>query len=102
MTSVSASPTGSKSGLSRFDQWCLDQSVSIHTLTGARRHSTPQTQQPGALNTDDLDFLQDVYEAATADIANVDNATMHETVKMLIMYYRASERDKAKLAVVAT
>lgn len=57
--------------------------------------------QAGVLTPDDLDFLQEVYEAATADIARIDDATMHDIVEMLIMYYRAGERNKNKLITVA-
>jgi hypothetical protein len=58
-------------------------------------------EQDGILTSDDLNFLQEIYEAATADIPNTDDATMHEVAKTLIMYYRAGKRDKAKLIGVA-
>jgi hypothetical protein len=58
-------------------------------------------EQDGILTSDDLNFLQEIYGAAAADVSNIDDATMHEAVKTLIMYYRAGERDKAKLIGVA-
>jgi hypothetical protein len=57
--------------------------------------------QNGVLTSDDLAFLQEVYEMAVAGISNVDDATMHEVVGTLIMYYRAGDRDKRRLAALA-
>ncbi|MGN6771927.1 MAG: hypothetical protein ACTHJQ_19085 [Rhizobiaceae bacterium] len=54
-----------------------------------------------ALRSDDLDFLQEVYEAAAANASSIDDAAMHDVVKTLIMYYRAGERDKGRLTAVA-
>lgn len=54
-----------------------------------------------ALTSDDLDFLQEVYEAATAGVSSIDDAAMHDVVKTLIMYYQAGERDKDSLTAVA-
>jgi hypothetical protein len=58
-------------------------------------------EQDGVLTSDDLNFLQEVYDAAAAGVSNIDDGTMHEVVKTLIMYYRAGERDKDKLIAVA-
>jgi len=57
--------------------------------------------QDGVLTNDDLDFLQGVYDAAAKDLGNIDDATMHHVVNVLILHYRAGERDKAKLIVLA-
>ncbi|MGN6764940.1 MAG: hypothetical protein ACTHJY_07225 [Rhizobiaceae bacterium] len=57
--------------------------------------------QDGALTPEDLDFLQQVYETAAAGISNIDDATMHDVVKVLITYYQAGERDPDKLAGIA-
>lgn len=58
-------------------------------------------EQHGVLTSDDLDFLQDVYEAAVAGVANVDDVTMHEVVSTLITHFVAGERDREKLIAVA-
>jgi hypothetical protein len=57
--------------------------------------------QDGVLTPDDLDFLQEIYDAATADISNVDDGMMHDVVKTLIWYYQAGERDRSKLIGLA-
>ena len=57
--------------------------------------------QDGALTSDDLDFLQGIYDAATVDIANIDDAMMHDVVRTLIWYYQAGERDRDKLIGLA-
>ena len=56
----------------------------------------------GVLTSDDLDFLQQVYEAAAATVLDVDDKTMHDVVQTLIMYYQAGERDRNKLITMAT
>jgi hypothetical protein len=55
----------------------------------------------GVLTSDDLSFLQEVYEAAAAGMSNIDDATMHDVVRTLITYYRAGERDKDRLIALA-
>lgn len=57
--------------------------------------------QDGVLTSDDLDLLQEIYEAATVDISNVDDGMMHHVVNMLIMHYRTGERDREKLIAIA-
>jgi hypothetical protein len=59
-------------------------------------------EQDGVLTSDDLDFLQDVYEAAAVDSANIDDTTMHDVVETLIMHYRTGERDRDKLIALAS
>jgi hypothetical protein len=58
--------------------------------------------QGGVLASDDLDFLQEVYEAAVEGIANVDDATMHEIVSTLIAQYRAGEENREELIAIAS
>ena len=55
----------------------------------------------GVLTSDDLDFLQDVYEAAAADLTAVDDVSMHEVVCELIRYYRAGIRDRHWMIMLA-
>lgn len=57
--------------------------------------------QDGVLTSDDLDFLQDIYDAATAGFMNVDDGMMHQVVKTLIRFYQAGERDRDKLIALA-
>jgi len=57
--------------------------------------------QDSALTPEDLDFLQDIYEAAAVGIVKVDDATMHDAVRSLIQRYRAGERDRDKLVALA-
>jgi hypothetical protein len=57
--------------------------------------------QDGVLTSDDLDFLQEIYDTATADISNVDDGMMHDVVKTLIVHYSAGERDRDKLIDLA-
>jgi hypothetical protein len=57
--------------------------------------------QDCVLTSDDLDFLQDVYDEAVIDIASIDETTMHEVVKTLVSYYRSGVRDRGMLAVIA-
>jgi hypothetical protein len=57
--------------------------------------------QDGVLTPEDLDFLQDIYEAAAAGVVNIDDATMHDAVRKLIQRYRAGERDRDKLVTLA-
>ena len=57
--------------------------------------------QNGVLTSDDLDFLQDVYDTATMGFVNVDDAMMHAIVKRLILHYHAGERDRERLMSVA-
>lgn len=59
-------------------------------------------EQDGVLTPDDLDFLQDVYDAATAGITNIDDGAMHDVVRVLIRHYRSGERDKDRLAALAS
>jgi hypothetical protein len=56
----------------------------------------------GILTSDDLDFLQEVYEAAVEGVANVDDGTMHEIVSTLIRHYRAGAEDREELIAVAS
>jgi hypothetical protein len=55
----------------------------------------------GVLTPDDLDFLQDVYEAATANITVVDDGMMHDVVRSLIRHYQAGARDRHWLIMLA-
>jgi hypothetical protein len=55
----------------------------------------------GVLTSDDLDFLQDIYEAATQGMAFVDDTTMHNIVHSLIRHYRAGARDRHWLIMLA-
>jgi hypothetical protein len=55
----------------------------------------------GVLTSDDLDFLQDIYETATQDMAVVDDATMHNMVRSLIRHYQAGARDRHWLIMLA-
>lgn len=57
--------------------------------------------QDGVLTSDDLDFLQDVYDTATVGFMNIDDRMMHAIVQRLILHYRAGERDKEQLIGVA-
>jgi len=57
--------------------------------------------QDGVLTSDDLDFLQEVYDEATIGIANIDDAMMHDVVSTLIMHYRAGEKDRNELVAIA-
>ncbi|MDN5926828.1 MAG: hypothetical protein L0I29_07125 [Hyphomicrobiales bacterium] len=57
--------------------------------------------QDSVLTPEDLDFLQDIYEAAAAGIVTVDDAAMHDAVRTLIRYYRTGERDRDKLIASA-
>ena len=59
------------------------------------------TTQDGVLTPDDLDFLQQVYETAAATTSDIDDATLHDVVRMLIDYYKAGERDRIKLVAMA-
>ena len=55
----------------------------------------------GALTHDDLNFLQQVYEAAAATVVSVDDHVMHEVVQSLIAHYQMGERDRSKLVALA-
>ena len=55
----------------------------------------------GVLTSEDLDFLQQVYEAAAATVVDVDDRTMHDVVRTLIMHYQAGETDQNKLIIMA-
>jgi hypothetical protein len=57
--------------------------------------------QDGVLTTDDLDFLQGVYDEAATGIANIDDTMMHDVVSTLIMHYRAGEKDRNELIAIA-
>lgn len=57
--------------------------------------------QDGALAPEDLDFLQDIYEAAASGVINIDDAAIHEAVRSLIQRYRAGERDRGTLVALA-
>lgn len=59
-------------------------------------------REDSVLTTDDLDFLQEAYEAAASDVASIDDATMHEIVKAMIEYYRSGVTDKDVLAAIAS
>jgi hypothetical protein len=59
------------------------------------------TTQDGVLTPDDLDFLQQVYETAAATTTDIDDAMLHDVVRMLIDYYKAGERDQIKLVAMA-
>ena len=56
----------------------------------------------GILTSDDLDFLQEVYEATVEGFANVDDTTMHEIVSTLIANYRTGEEDREELIAIAS
>jgi hypothetical protein len=56
----------------------------------------------GILTSADLDFLQEVYEAAVEGAANVDDGKMHEVVSTLIKLYRAGEEDREVLISIAS
>jgi hypothetical protein len=55
----------------------------------------------GALTSDDLNFLQQVYEAAAATVVSVDDDVMHDVVQSLILNYQMGERDREKLVDLA-
>jgi hypothetical protein len=55
----------------------------------------------GALTPDDLNFLQQVYEAAAATVVRVDDHVMHDVVQSLILHYQMGERDREKLVTLA-
>ena len=55
----------------------------------------------GVLTSTDLDVLQEIYDAAAVDVSSVDDATMHDVARTLLMYYRAGERDREKLIGMA-
>jgi hypothetical protein len=55
----------------------------------------------GVLTSDDLDFLQGVYEAATAGMTGIDDAAMHDIVRELIHHYRCGIRDRYWLVMMA-
>jgi hypothetical protein len=57
--------------------------------------------QDGVLTSDDLDFLQDIYDQATVGFMNIDDAMMHAIVQRLILLYHGGERDKERLIGVA-
>ncbi|MGN6771930.1 MAG: hypothetical protein ACTHJQ_19100 [Rhizobiaceae bacterium] len=57
--------------------------------------------QDGALSSDDLDFLQGIYDEATADFMNIDDGMMHAIVQRLIVHYGGGERDRERLIGVA-
>jgi hypothetical protein len=57
--------------------------------------------QDGVLTSNDLDFLQDIYDTATMGFKNVDDLMIHAVVQRLILHYRAGERDKVQLIGVA-
>jgi hypothetical protein len=58
-------------------------------------------EQDGVLTSADLDVLQDVYDAAAADVSNIDDITMQDVASTLIIHYRAGERDRKKLIALA-
>jgi hypothetical protein len=77
-------------------------------FTGARAAGKREAQVPfrslvreGVLTSDDLDFLQDIYEAATAGMTAVDDASMHDIVRELIRHYQAGARDRYWLIMLA-
>jgi hypothetical protein len=57
--------------------------------------------QDGVWTPDDLDFLQQIYDAAVATASNIDDATMHDVVGTLIAHYQSGERDRVKLIGMA-
>lgn len=58
-------------------------------------------KQDGVLTSADLDVLQEVYDAAAADVSNIDDITMQDVASTLIIHYRAGERDRNKLIALA-
>jgi hypothetical protein len=58
-------------------------------------------EQDGVLTPEDLNFLQDIYEAAASAVANVDDGPMHDAVQSLIRLYRVGERDRDVLIAAA-
>jgi hypothetical protein len=59
------------------------------------------TTQDGVLTSEDLNFLQQVYDTAAATTSNIDDAAMHDTVRILIGFYQAGERNRIKLVALA-
>jgi len=59
------------------------------------------TTQGGVLTSEDLNFLQQVYDTAAATTSNIDDAAMHDAVRMLIAFYQAGERNRIKLVALA-
>lgn len=57
--------------------------------------------RPGVLTSDDLDFLQEVYESAAANYSSIDDDTMHDVVRSLITHYQAGQRDREWLIMLA-
>jgi hypothetical protein len=55
----------------------------------------------GVLTPDDLNFLQQVYEAAAATVICVDDRVMHHVVRSLITHYQMGERDRSRLVALA-
>jgi hypothetical protein len=57
--------------------------------------------QDGALSPDDLNFLQEVYDAAALTVSSVDDHVIGDVVRTLITYYQMGERDRDKLVAMA-
>lgn len=54
-----------------------------------------------ALTSDDLNFLQEVYDEAVASIDAVDDAAIRQAVGSLLAHYRIGITDKAQLVEIA-
>jgi hypothetical protein len=57
--------------------------------------------QDGALSPNDLNFLQEVYDAAALRVSSIDDRVMGDVVRTLITYYQMGERDRNKLVAMA-
>lgn len=55
----------------------------------------------GVLTSDDLDFLQGVYDSATEGMVVLDDAAIHRVVHELIRHYRTGIRDRYWLVMLA-
>jgi hypothetical protein len=57
--------------------------------------------QDGALSPEDLDFLQQIYEAAAATATSIDDRAVQNVVTRLIACYQGGERDRVRLMAMA-
>jgi len=55
----------------------------------------------GVLTPADLDVLQEVYESAASYFSHIDDVEKEEAVHVLLLHYRAGERDRKKLIDLA-
>jgi len=54
-----------------------------------------------ALTSDDLDILQDAYEAAVERVDRLDDMAIHHAVETMIAHYRLGTTDREELAEIA-